>query len=195
MPSPIVASRIGTGWTIDVSSLVLSTNLGFKDFFVVLGTTVSSLGNYTKTNSALITYTGAALSVPTNVTIYRDSSRLVDDLSYASINSSAALNARFVQVERSLEDLRQLTSAEGITIDASSVSREYSQLIGDGTSTSITITHALNNSAPVWSCVLVSDPFTNVTPSVTFPSGDTATFTFSAANTPSLNQYRVLLIG
>lgn len=108
MPSPISITRTGTGWTIDVTSLVLSTNLGYKDFYVKVSGVVSPLSNYTKTNSTLVTYSGTSLAASTPVVIYRDSNRLVDDLVYGEINSAAALNSRTTQVELVLEDLRQM---------------------------------------------------------------------------------------
>lgn len=108
MPAPISTTRTGTGWTVDVTSLVLSTNLGFKDFYVKVNGVLSPLVNYTKTNPTLITYTGTSLAASTPVVVFRDSNRLVDDLAYGDINSSAALNLRTTQVELVLEDLRQM---------------------------------------------------------------------------------------
>lgn len=86
-----------------------------------------------------------------------------------------------------------IANTDDLAIDTSVVARKYPQLIGDGSATSITVTHNLNNLTPVWGCSLVASPFTSVTPAVTFPTANTATFIFGAA--PTVNQYRVTLIG
>lgn len=86
-----------------------------------------------------------------------------------------------------------LANADDVAIDTSVVARKYPQLIGDGTTTAITVTHGLNNLAPTWSCVLVASPYTHVTPSVASPTANTTTFTFGVA--PMTNQYRVTLVG
>lgn len=108
MPAPISTTRTGTGWTIDVSTLVLSTNLGYKDFYVKVAGLVSPLTNYTKTSSVLLTYGGVALAAATPVIVFRDSLRLVDDANFGDINSSGGLNTKFTQVEVIVEDLRQM---------------------------------------------------------------------------------------
>lgn len=108
MPAPISTVRTGTGWTIDVTSLVLSTNLGYKDFFVKVAGVASPLTNYTKTSPTLLTYTGVSLAAATPVIIFRDSLRLVDDANFADLNTSAGLNQKFTQVEVLIEDLRQM---------------------------------------------------------------------------------------
>ena len=86
-----------------------------------------------------------------------------------------------------------LVNPDDVAIDTAIVSRKYSQMIGDGSSTAITVTHTCNNLAPSWACVLVAAPFTAVTPTVTNPSSSTAIFTFGFV--PTLNQYRVSLNG
>ena len=110
MPAPITVLRTGTGWTVDVTPLVLSSNLGSKDFLVKVGGAVSSNANFTKTNSTLLTYTGPVLAANTPVIVFRDSTRFVDDFLAAEINSSSALNLRFTQVETIVEDLRQMVN-------------------------------------------------------------------------------------
>jgi hypothetical protein len=108
MPTPISTTRTGTGWTIDVTSLALSSDLGYKDFYVKVSGVASPLTNYTKTSAVLLTYGGVALGSNTPVVVYRDSSRLVDDLVFSDVNSSSGLNSRFTQIEKVLEDLRQM---------------------------------------------------------------------------------------
>lgn len=85
-----------------------------------------------------------------------------------------------------------VVNADDIAVD-STVARKFSQTIGDGTTTTITVTHNLNNPTPVLSCSIVATPFTSVTPTVTFPTVNTASLTFAVA--PTANQYRVTLVG
>ena len=108
MPAPISTTRTGTGWTIDVTSLVLSTNLGYKDFFVKVAGVASPLTNYTKTAPTIITYSGVSLGAGTAIIVFRDSLRLVDDANLFDVNSSSGLNTKFTQVEVVVEDLRQM---------------------------------------------------------------------------------------
>lgn len=109
MPAPVFVQRAGTGWTVDVTSLVLSTNLGYKDFLVKVGGVVADLADFTKTNPTLITYVGVtSLPIATSVLVFRDSQRTIDDVTFADVNSSTALNTKFTQVERVLEDVRQM---------------------------------------------------------------------------------------
>ena len=86
-----------------------------------------------------------------------------------------------------------IANTDDLAIDVSIVGRKFSQTIGDGTATSITVTHNLNNPTPIWGCSQVASPFTFVTPSITYPTANTATFTFGLA--PTANQYRVTLVG
>lgn len=108
MPAPISTSRTGTGWTIDVTSLALSTDLGFKDFFVKVNGVSSPLSNYTKTSATLLTYGGTSLASNTPVIVWRDSLRTVDPLLFGDVNTAAALNLRLTQLQRVVEDLRNL---------------------------------------------------------------------------------------
>jgi hypothetical protein len=90
--------------------LVLSTNLGYKDFFAKVGGVASPLVNWTKTNSTLLIYTGVALAANTPVQVFRDSDRIVADFTFGEVNTSFGLNDRFDQLERIVEDLRQMTN-------------------------------------------------------------------------------------
>lgn len=86
-----------------------------------------------------------------------------------------------------------LVNPDDVAIDTAIVARKYSQLIGDGSSSVITVTHTCNNFAPGFACVQVAAPFTSVIPTMTNPTVSTAVFTFGFVPTP--NQYRVTLIG
>jgi hypothetical protein len=83
--------------------------------------------------------------------------------------------------------------ADSITVDTTIVTRKYSQTIGDGTSTTITVTHNLNNLAPDYSLALIASPYTKALTTVAYPTANTTTFTFALP--PSANQYRVTLLG
>ena len=83
--------------------------------------------------------------------------------------------------------------ADSIAADVSIIARKYAQTIGDGTSTTITVTHNLNNASPDYSMALVATPFTKVIASVAYPTVNTIAFTFALA--PTANQYRVLVVG
>ncbi len=84
-------------------------------------------------------------------------------------------------------------NADDIAINTAVVARKFAQLIGDGASTVITVTHNLNNAVPNWVCVQAASPFNSVVPSVAFSTANTTTFTFAVA--PTTNQYRVGLTG
>lgn len=113
MPAPINVLRTGTGWTIDVTSLQLNLNLGEKDFLPRHSGVTVGLANYTKTNANLLTYVGAAVPSNTPIQMFRDSSRLVPDFVFGTLNSSSQLNTAFVFVERIIEDQRQMLTTLG----------------------------------------------------------------------------------
>lgn len=106
MPTPITVSRSGTGWTVDVTALDLSPDLGTKDFLIQHNTVQQSLGSYQKTTPQLLTYVGPNLDPGTAVKIYRDSPSDIPDLSFGAINSSTETNARFEAASRALADFR-----------------------------------------------------------------------------------------
>jgi len=86
-----------------------------------------------------------------------------------------------------------VTNATNLAIDPAIVVRKYSSLIGDGTSTSITVTHNLNNPTLDYSLALAASPYTKALCTVSFPTVNTAILTFALP--PSANQYRVSLFG
>jgi hypothetical protein len=84
-----------------------------------------------------------------------------------------------------------VTGASGLFVDTSVVARKYSTNIGDGASTSITITHNLNTTDII---AAVRDTSGNaVTTDWQAASANTAVFTFTTA--PASNAYRVTVIG
>jgi hypothetical protein len=82
--------------------------------------------------------------------------------------------------------------AGGLQVDTAIVARKYSQSIGDGSSTSIAVTHNLNTQ----DCVAnIRNASTNavVDCDITHTSANVTTFAFNVA--PSNNAYRVTILG
>jgi len=86
-----------------------------------------------------------------------------------------------------------VTNTTNLAIDTTVVARKFSTTIGDGTSTTITVTHNLNNLAPDYSLALIASPYTKFVTTVAYPTANTTSFTFALP--PSANQYRVTLLG
>jgi hypothetical protein len=85
-----------------------------------------------------------------------------------------------------------VANADDMAVDVTVVTRKYTQLVGDGSSVSIAVTHSLNNNTPAVSLQRVSDSV-QVFPGVVFTSTSQVTLTFATA--PTSNQYRVTVIG
>lgn len=83
-------------------------------------------------------------------------------------------------------------NADDVAIDTTVVARKYTTTIGNGSSTSITVTHSLGNQ---YVHAQVFDAGSNVIVDcdVTLTSSSQTTFGFSVA--PTTNQYRVVIIG
>ena len=86
-----------------------------------------------------------------------------------------------------------VVNADDIAIDLTLVSTKYTQAIGDGTSTTITVTHGRNN--PNASAVVrqTLTPFERVFPTERNPTANTMSFTFFTA--PTVNQYTIQIQG
>lgn len=82
--------------------------------------------------------------------------------------------------------------SNGIFLDPSTVPRHYKASIGDGSSTTITVTHNLNTRDVVVMIVESGSPYEQVFPTIAAASVNTVTATFSVA--PSSNQYRCMVI-
>lgn len=90
-------------------------------------------------------------------------------------------------------------NADSIEVDTSvvvttpsTVVRKYSTSIGNGSSTSIAVTHSLNTKDITWSLRQNSDDAFVITDGV---ATDANTLTLTFATAPSLNQYRVVVHG
>jgi hypothetical protein len=104
----IQVTRSGTNWTVDVTALGLVNDPGEKDFLVVISGLEQPLAAYTKTTATVITYSGAALPTNTIVNLYRWGLRDIDTLQYGEVTSQLGMNRRLEQIERVLDDLREV---------------------------------------------------------------------------------------
>lgn len=84
-------------------------------------------------------------------------------------------------------------SGSGIAIDTSVVVRKYNANVGDGSSTSITVTHSLNTKDVQVTVYDNSSPYAEVICDVQHTSTSAVTLLFSVA--PTSNQYRVVVQG
>ena len=86
-----------------------------------------------------------------------------------------------------------IVNADDIAIDTSLVLKKFTQAIGDGTSTTITVTHSLNNARANSTMTQTLTPFNRVFVTEANPTANTMTFTFAVA--PTANQYTVQIGG
>ena len=87
-----------------------------------------------------------------------------------------------------------IVNADNIQVDTAVVVTKFAQAIGDGVSAAITVTHGLNTrDVSSVSVIRNSTPWDKVEPTVTFPTVNTATVTFSSGNIPTANQYRIAI--
>ena len=85
-----------------------------------------------------------------------------------------------------------VVSGSGIGIDTSLVARKVSANIGNGSSTSITVNHALGTKDVIWAIRLVADDSYVIPDAV---STDTNNITFTFAVAPGSNAYRATILG
>lgn len=105
MPAPITVVRSGTGWTVDVTALELSTSLAELDIVGFTPTDSLPASSFTKTTATLVTYNGTALAANTSVNLYRLTTRDIDPLEFAEAVSERGMNQRLDVIERRLDDL------------------------------------------------------------------------------------------
>jgi len=79
-----------------------------------------------------------------------------------------------------------------VAINTDVVVRKYAATIGDGSSTSITVTHGLNT-RDVTTVIFDASTYAEVGCDITHTTVNTVTFAFSVA--PSSNAYRVVIHG
>lgn len=83
--------------------------------------------------------------------------------------------------------------ADTVGIDTAVVARKYATLIGDGSSTSIAVTHSLGNQWVTVQVFQAGSPFALVMPAIELTDANNCTIKFNAA--PSSNQYKVVVTG
>ena len=113
--------RSGTNWTVDVTALGLVNDTGEKDFLVVISKAEQPLADYVKTAATVITYSGAALPANTVIDFYRWGLRDVDQLAYGEVTSQLGMNRRLTQIERVLDDLREVKQFIWSGVDGTAV--------------------------------------------------------------------------
>lgn len=79
-----------------------------------------------------------------------------------------------------------------LQIDPAVVGRKFTQLVGDGSSTSIAVTHNLDNQFPVTAVYEIS---TSAQVDVDVVGTSTSVTTFTFASAPATNAFRVMIIG
>lgn len=82
-------------------------------------------------------------------------------------------------------------SADSVAIDTAVVVRKFAQNIGDGTSTSIPVTHNLGTRDVVWKVYTNSGSFEDVIPDCQRTGINVITLIFAVA--PTANQYRIVI--
>lgn len=95
----VVATKVGTGWTIDVTSANLLPDLNIKDFTVLIGGAQVSVIDFTKTTATVLTYTGISIASSTVEVRRKTPNAVVQTVTYKSQFSSALWNA---ELDRSL---------------------------------------------------------------------------------------------
>ena len=135
---------------------------------------------------------GYTLTTPNPIVLDTTALNFVQTSGAGQIIAGTAIN-KVGNVLNAVGGVGLVTNTTNLAIDTSIVPRKFSQTIGDGTATTITVTHNLNNSTPDSSISLVVSPFTKVNPTIAYPTANTVSFTFALP--PSAAQYRVTLIG
>lgn len=105
--APVVVTRTGTGWTVDVTAANLSPDLTLKDFIVFHGSPASLANNadYAKTSQTVLTYSGSSLALNTPVEVRRRTPETpIQIISYAQRFSSGDFNNEIDRITRRAEE-------------------------------------------------------------------------------------------
>jgi hypothetical protein len=169
-----------TGWVCTNNAPVTlgSTNITWAQF--------SGAGTYTANNGVLLTGSVFSFAPESGKGLQTGSEGAAIKLATTSglnVASDLAVGAGL--------GISVLTNT--VAIDTAVVARKYAQDIGDGSLTSITVTHNLNTTDVVVSVYALTAPYAEVICDVNHATANTITLLFSVA--PTLNQYRVAVIG
>jgi hypothetical protein len=169
-----------TSWVLTTNNPITlnTTNLVFSQF--------SGAGTYTASNGVLLTGTNFTFAPRSGYGLATGASGAEVKLATTSglnLSSDLAVGAGL--------GISVLTNT--VAIDTTVVARKYAQLIGDGTLTSITVTHNLNTTDVVVSVYANSAPYGEIVCDVNHTTVNTITLLFTVA--PALDSYRVAVIG
>lgn len=133
------------------------------------------------------------LATPTNGTITPGTTSVTITQLTAGATYTASLGVKLVSNDIEADYGAGLTlSGNALILDTSVAARKFSQTIGDGTSTSIVVTHGLNTQ-DIIAAIRDATTFAMVDGDWAATSTTTATFTFAVA--PTTSQYRVTILG
>lgn len=172
----LFVSRVGTGWTINVTLLNLSDILPLKDFQVVdvAAQVFLNVANFTKTSSTVLTYTGPALVGLTALEVRRDTP-IADryyEIPHGSYLNSQALNEELDRILRKLNEIKdfpgsvlgafildQVYGAAWATdnITSRTAKNVYDEMETRAKKIGATLTNAVLNDAVVLDPLLLSD--------------------------------------
>ena len=100
----VVAVKVGTGWTIDVTACNLDTDLTIKDFYVLIAGSVSANANFTKTSATVLTYVGVSIASSTVEVRRLTPTAPVQTITFAQRISSVDYNKELDRISRRAEE-------------------------------------------------------------------------------------------
>lgn len=133
-----------------------------------------------------MTNTGAIVVATTSINIVQFGAASV----YTANNGVVLSGSNFSAVAAPSGGLT--VAAAGISVDTT-VARNATALIGDGTTLALVVTHNLGKQAVLMQVFRATTPFDEVECDMAATSTTTATFTFAVA--PTVNQFRATMIG
>lgn len=181
--TPVKTGEGNTVYTADGSTIVLTgTQFGVPNGGITetqLNSSVAGGGLTGGGGSALAVNTGSGLEVSS------DAVRIATGAAGAGLTGGGG-SALAVGAGTGIT-----VNADDVAVDTSVVARKYTALIGDGASTTITVTHGLGNQWALVQVVLVSTGAV-VIPDIVLTSTTQCTITFATA--PASNAYRVIVV-
>ena len=182
------STQLSTGWTQTSQGTATTPVKGIKiGTDNITFTQFSGAGTYTASNGVLLTANNFTFSPSTTGGLTTGSSGgailLATNSGLGTTSSGLAVGAGTGIV----------VSTGTVAIDTSVVTRKYATAIGDGTSTSITVTHNLNTQDVTVGVYSATSTYDEVMCDVRHATVNTVTLLFSVA--PTTGQYRVVVQG